>query len=105
MSAGRKSQNQQSCVRVAKARNRFGPVVPFKIGAPFYLAHFFAMSNQARTAVTGNDLLIESKNIGLRKVGRRRSIPRNSLAEVTWHLSQFSSLPDHTWPMIALHQA
>src|SRR5579871_1428879 len=105
MSAGRKSQDKQPRVRVAKARNRLRPVVPFKIGAPFYLTHFFAMGNQARTAVARNNLLVERENIGLRKVGWRRSIPGNSLAEVTWHLSQFSSLSIHTWSMIAFHQA
>ena len=59
MRAWSKSNDEQSCSRVAEGRNRFGPIIPVEIGAALLIADAVAVFPQAGTEVAARDLRLE----------------------------------------------
>ena len=59
MRAGRQANDHDLCVGVAKAGNRFSPVVLILISPAFCDGHLFPPGNQARAFPAGSDFIFE----------------------------------------------
>jgi hypothetical protein len=59
MRCGRKTQNQQFCVRVAESRHRFSPVFAAPKREPLFTRHSFAVFHQPRTLPAPDNFLVQ----------------------------------------------
>ena len=60
-----KSENQQLCMRIAKAGNGFAPIFPFAKGEAFLARYLFAVFHETRTFTAEDDFnvqVIESRH-------------------------------------------
>jgi hypothetical protein len=86
--AGREAENDDASVGIAEAGDRFAPVVAIAIGAALFPCDLFAISNQSRTASTGNNFAVEivqperkGHGFGLRASGFRLQASGQILAD------------------------
>ena len=59
MSAGSKAKYEESRVGIAESGNGFGPIVPFKVSAPFDATDLLAVFDEPRAASAGRDLTVQ----------------------------------------------
>ena len=71
MRPGREPHNQQPSLRVPKRRYRLPPILPIQPGPPLYPRHFSAMLNQPRASLTGDNFLIQNREVPARTTDRR----------------------------------
>ena len=61
MGAWRKSEGENSCLRIAEGRHRPPPILAIDVSAPTHSRDLNAMPSQTRTEFAGYDLFIQSR--------------------------------------------